>query len=105
MITPEYFNALALGLRQRKLSEDQVTDALRELQSHLQETGRRPEGAFGSPKEYAARFPKGNTVSPGTRVAYLAAFTLGAIIIVEVFTGQVLGMSLGVSGTFMAPCV
>jgi hypothetical protein len=101
MTTLEYFKTLAMGLRQRKLSEDQVADVLRELQSHLQETGQRPEEAFGSPQEYAARFPKGNTVSPGTRVAYLAAFTLMAIITVKVFTGQVLGISLGFPGTFI----
>jgi hypothetical protein len=71
MTTLEYFKTLAMGLRLRKLSEDQVADVLRELQSHLQETGQRPEEAFGSPREYAARFPKGNTVSPGTKVAYL----------------------------------
>jgi hypothetical protein len=70
-------------------------------QSHLQETDQRPEEAFGSPQEYAARFPKGNTVSPGTRVAYLTAFTLMAIIAVKVFTGQLLGISLGFPGTFI----
>ncbi|MDQ0821362.1 hypothetical protein QFZ79_003737 [Arthrobacter sp. V4I6] len=101
MTTSEYFKTLALVLRQRKLSEDQVADVLRELQSHLQETGQRPEGAFGSPKEYAARFPKGNIVSPGTKVAYLAAFALMAIITVKVFTSQVLGISLGFPGTFI----
>jgi hypothetical protein len=90
-----------MGLRQRKLSEDQVADVLRELQSHLQETGQRPEEAFGGPKEYAARFPPGSTVSPGTKVAYLAAFTLMAIITVKVFTGEVLGISLGFPGTFI----
>jgi hypothetical protein len=97
----EYFKTLAMGLRRRKLSEDQVADVLRELQSHLQETGQRPEEAFGSPQEHAARFPKGNAVSLGMRVAYLAAFTLMAIITVKVFTGQVLGISLGFPGTFI----
>jgi hypothetical protein len=101
MTTVEYFKRLALGLRQRKLSEEQVADVLRELQSHLQETGQRPEDAFGSPKEYAARFPHGNTVSRGSKVAYLAAAVLMVIISVKVFTGQVLGMSLGFPGTFI----
>jgi hypothetical protein len=101
MTTLEYFKTLALGLRQRKLSEEQVADVLRGLQSHLQETGQSPEEAFGSPKEYAARFPQGNTVSSGTKVAYLAAFTLMAIITVKIFTGQVLGISLGFPGTFI----
>jgi len=101
MTTLEYFKALAMGLRQRKLSEEQVADVLRELQSHLQETGQRPEETFGSPQEYAARFPKGNAASLGMKVAYLAAFTLMAIITVKVFTGQVLGISLGFPGTFI----
>ncbi len=101
MTTLEYFKALALGLRQRKLGEDQVTDVLRELQSHVQETGQRPEEAFGSPKEYAARFPQGNTVSHGSKVGYLAAAVLMVLIGVKVFTGQVLGISLGFPGTFI----
>jgi hypothetical protein len=101
MTTLEYFRALALGLRQRKLSEDQVADLLRELQSHLQETGARPEEAFGSPKEYAERFPKGSTVSIGSKVGYLAAAVLMVLIGAKVFTGQVLGISLGFPGTLI----
>ena len=76
---------------------------LRELQSHLQETGQRPEDAFGSPQEYAARFPQGNTVSRGSKVAYGAAAVLMVIITVKVFTSQVLGMSLGFPGIFIYP--
>lgn len=101
MTTLEYFKALALGLRQRKLSEDQVADVLRELQSHLQEAGARPEDAFGSPKEYAERLPKGRTVSRGSKVGYLAAAVLMVLIGVKVFTGQVLGISLGFPGTLI----
>lgn len=101
MTTLEYFKALALELRQHKLSEDQVADVLRELQSHLQETGARPEDAFGSPKEYAERFPKGSTASRGSKVGYLAAAVLMVLIGVKVFTGQVLGISLGFPGTLI----
>ncbi|MET1086542.1 MAG: hypothetical protein ABWY04_05395 [Arthrobacter sp.] len=99
MSTLEYFRALALGLRQRKLSEDQVADTLRELQSHLQETGARPQDAFGSPKSYAERFPKRSTVSLGTKVGYLAGAVLMVLIGAKVVTGQVLGISLGFPGT------
>ncbi len=101
MTTLEYFKALALGLRQRKLSEDQVADVLREVQSHLRETGVRPEDAFGSPKEYAGRFPKRSTVSRGSKVGYLAVAVLMVLIGVKVFTGQVLGISLGFPGTLI----
>ncbi|WP_427007549.1 hypothetical protein [Pseudarthrobacter sp. H2] len=101
MTTLEYFKSLALGLRQRKLSENQVADVLRELQSHLQETGARPEDAFGGPKECAERFPKGHTVSRGSKVGYLAAAVLMVLIGVKVFTGQVLGISLGLPGTLI----
>jgi hypothetical protein len=101
MTTLKYFKALALELRQRKLSEDQVADVLRELHGHLQETGDRPENAFGAPKEYAARLPKGSTVSRGSKVAYLAAGVLMVLIGVKVFTGQVLGISLGFPGTLI----
>lgn len=101
MNTLEYYKALALELRQRKLSEHQVANVLRELNSHLQETGARPEDAFGSPEEYAARFPKGKTVSRGSKIAYLAAAVLMVLIGVKVFTGQVLGISLGFPGTLI----
>jgi hypothetical protein len=73
MTTLDYFKTLAMELRKRRLSEDQLADVLRELQSHLQETGEHPEEAFGSPREYAARFPQGTTVSLGSRIGNLAA--------------------------------
>ena len=47
MTTLEYFKSLATQLRQRKLSESQVADVLRELQSHLQDTSSRPADSFG----------------------------------------------------------
>lgn len=97
----EYFRRLALALRQRKLSEDQVAAVLRELQSHLRETDARPEDAFGSPREYALQFPMGSTVSRGSKVGYLAAAVLIVLIGVKVFTGQVLGISLGFPGTLI----
>jgi hypothetical protein len=101
MTAMEYFKALAREMRQRKLSEEQIADVLRELQSHLQETGQGPEEAFGSPKDYAARFPKGKTVSRGSKVGNLAAFVLVVLLGVKIFTGQVLGISLGFPGTFL----
>jgi hypothetical protein len=74
---------------------------LRELQSHLQETGAHAEDAFGSPQGYAERFPKGRTVSRGSKVGYLAAAVLMVLIGAKVFTGQLLGISLGFPGTLI----
>jgi len=101
MTTVEYFKTLATELRRRKLSEDQVADVLRELQSHLQETGGRPEEAFGRPKEYAARFPEGSIVSPGSKIGYLAAAVLIVLLGVQIVFGLVLGVSLGLAGTLI----
>lgn len=81
--------------------EDQIADLLRELQSHLQETGAHAEDAFGSPQGYAERFPKGRTVSRGSKVGYLAAAVLMVLIGAKVFTGQLLGISLGFPGTLI----
>ncbi|MDQ0820755.1 hypothetical protein QFZ79_003128 [Arthrobacter sp. V4I6] len=79
-------------LRKRKLSEDKVADVLRELQSHLQDTGARPEEAFGGPKDYAARFPEGSTVAPGSKLGYLAA---GYMAMTLLLTGVLIGWSNG----------
>jgi hypothetical protein len=65
MTTLQYFKslamamamAMAMALRQRKLSGDKSAEVLRELQSHLQETGQSPEAAFGSPKEVRGQIP------------------------------------------------
>ena len=99
MTTLDYFKTLAMELRRRRLSEDQVADVLRELQSHLLETGERPEEAFGSPGEYAARFPEGTTVSRGSRIGNLAAAVLIVLLGVKVGLGLGLGISFGMATT------
>ncbi len=99
MTTLDYFKSLAMELRKRRLSEDQVADVLRELQSHLLETGGQPEEAFGSSREYAARFPQGTTVHRGSRIGNLAAAVLIVLIGVKVVLGLVLGISFGIAAT------
>jgi hypothetical protein len=101
MTTLEYFKTLAMELRKRKLGEDKVADVLRELQSHLQDTGARPEEAFGGPKDYAARFPEGSTVAPGSKIGYLAAGVLIVLLGLLIVSGLVLGLSLGLGGTLV----
>lgn len=103
MTTVRYFKSLAMALRQRKLSEDKITEVLRELQSHLQETGQGPEEAFGSPKEYAARFPEGDTVAAGTKAGYFSIALIMAAMAVKIFTGQFLGLPLGYPWLFIFP--
>jgi hypothetical protein len=97
MTTLEYFKTLAMELRKRRLSEDQIADVLRELQSHLHERGERPEEAFGSSREYAARFPQGTTVSRGSRIGNLAAAVLTVLLGVKVVLGLILGISFGIA--------
>jgi hypothetical protein len=101
MTTLEYFKALAMELRKRRLSEDQVADVLRELQSHLQETGEHPEEAFGGSREYAARFPQGTTVSRGSRIGNLAAAVLIVLLGVKVVLGLILGIPFGLAETII----
>jgi hypothetical protein len=99
MTTLEYFKTLAMELRYRKLSEDQIAGVLREVQSHLQDTGGHPGEVFGSPKEYAARFPKGTSVSRGSRIGYVAAAVLIILLGAKSFSGLVLDFSLGLPAT------
>ncbi|MEJ1191848.1 HAAS signaling domain-containing protein [Pseudarthrobacter sp. CCNWLW207] len=99
MTTLGYFKSLAMELRKRRLSEDHVADVLRELQSHVLETGEEPAEAFGSAREYAARFPRGTTVSRGSRIGNLAAAVLIVLVGVKVVLGLVLGISFGIAAT------
>ena len=48
MTTLDYFKTLAMELRKRRLSDDQIAGVLWELQSHLQETGAHAEDAFAA---------------------------------------------------------
>lgn len=99
MTTLGYFKTLAMELRKRRLSEDQVADVLRELYGHVLETGECPQEAFGSAREYAARFAHGTTVSQGSRIANLAAAVLIVLVGVKVVLGLVLGVSFGIAAT------
>jgi hypothetical protein len=99
MTTLEYFKTLAMELRKRRLSEERVADVLRELQSHLQDTGVSLEEAFGSPQAYAGRFPQGTTVAPGSKTGYLAAGVLIFLLALQVVFSLVLGLSIELGGT------
>ena len=94
-----YFKTLAMELRKRRLSEDQVADVLRELHGHVLGTGEEPAEAFGSAREYAARFARGTTVSRGSRIGNLAAAVLIVLVAVKVVLGLVLGVSFGIAAT------
>ena len=99
MTTLEYFKSLATQLSQRKLSESQVADVLRELQSHLQDTGSRPADSFGSPKDYAGQFPAGHSISRGSNVGYLAAGVLVILLGGKLVSSLVFGLTVGLPGT------
>ncbi|MEJ1180941.1 MULTISPECIES: hypothetical protein [unclassified Pseudarthrobacter] len=94
-----YFKTLAMELRKRRLSEDQVADVLRELHGHVLGTGEEPAEAFGSAREYAARLTRGTTVSRGSRIGNLAAAVLIVLVAVKVVLGLVLGVSFGIAAT------
>lgn len=51
-----YRAELLLALRLRDVPGPRIAEALAEVESHVAETGERPEDAFGRPQEYADRF-------------------------------------------------
>lgn len=73
MSPEEYLKALAYEMRQRKHSEEMVRNTLQEVSSHFGESGESGEAAFGQPRDYAASFPAGTSVSRGTRMGHVAA--------------------------------
>lgn len=99
MSSQEYLKALAYELRQRKHNEDMISSILQEVSSHLAESGESGETAFGQPREYAASFPAGTSVSKGTRVGHMAAGLVILMLGVYLVLRGVVGVSFGVSGT------
>lgn len=99
MSSQEYLKSLAYELRQRKHNEDTVSNTLQEVRSHLAASGETGEAAFGQPRDYAASFPAGTTVSAGTRVGRAAAGLVILMLGVYLVLRGVVGVSFGVSGT------
>jgi uncharacterized membrane-anchored protein len=99
MSSQEYLKSLAYELRQRKHSEDMVSSTLQEVGSHLAESGESGEAAFGQPREYAASFPAGTSVSKGTRVGHIAAGLVILMLGVYLILRGVVGVSFGMAGT------
>ncbi|MFD5276313.1 hypothetical protein ACFWIX_02000 [Pseudarthrobacter sp. NPDC058362] len=99
MTTQEYLQALAYELRQRKQDEQMVRSTLREVSSHLAESGESGVEAFGQPRDYAASLGAGTTTSRGSRVGTLA----GLVVIVTLAAYLVLrgtfDISFGILGT------
>jgi hypothetical protein len=99
MSSQEYLKSLAYELRQRKHSEDMVSSTLQDVRSHLAASGESAEEAFGQPRDYAASFPAGTSLSPGTRVGRLAAGLVIAMLGLYLVLRGVVGVSFGVPGT------
>lgn len=99
MSSEEYLKALAYELRQRKHDEEMVGSTLQEVRSHLGESGESGEAAFGQPREYAASFPSGSSVSKGTRLGHVAAGLVIVMLGVYLVLRGVVGASFGVAGT------
>jgi hypothetical protein len=82
-----YFRELALALRGRRIGEQEVTDALQEVQGESRAAGRHPEDVFGAAKTYAATFPTGKKRSIGgwliQSVMFLGALALAVSLLVN----------------------
>jgi uncharacterized membrane-anchored protein len=99
MTSEEYLKRLAYELRLRKQSEVMVRNTLLEVSSHIAESGETGEAAFGQPKEYAASFPLGGSVSKGTRVGHVAAGVLILMLGTFLVLRGLAGVSFGMMGT------
>lgn len=99
MSSQEYLKALAYELRQHKHSEEMVRQTLREVSSHLAESGESGEAAFGQPSDYAASFPAGTSVSLGARVGKLAGLVVILTLAAYLVLRGTIGVSFGIAGT------
>jgi hypothetical protein len=99
MTSEEYLKALAYELRLRKQSEVMVRNTLLEVSSHVAESGETGEAAFGQPREYAASFPLGGSVSKGTRAGQAAAGVLILMLATFLVLRGLAGVSFGMTGT------
>lgn len=54
--TETYLQDLRLALELRDAHEDHILDVLRQVRSHLSDSGEDPYDAFGDPREYAKQF-------------------------------------------------
>jgi hypothetical protein len=59
-----YYNELTFQLRLRIIEEDQIVAILKEIEEFSRESSESPEESFGTPEEYAERFP--NQVPAGS---------------------------------------
>lgn len=99
MSPQEYLKSLAYELRQRRHSEEMVTSTLQEVHSHLAVSEESAEIAFGQPRDYAASFPVGTSVSAGTRLGRLAGWLVILMLGLYLVLRGVMGISFGVTGS------
>ncbi|MET1156588.1 hypothetical protein [Arthrobacter sp.] len=99
MSPDEYLNTLAYEMRQRKNSEETVLNTLQEVRTYLGESGESGEAAFGQPRDYAASFPAGKSVSRGTRIGHMAAGLVVLMLGTYLVLRGIVGISFGIPGT------
>jgi hypothetical protein len=77
-----YRSELLLALRLHDVPGARIAEALAEVESHVAETGERPQDAFGPAKEYADRFAAAvGHPGPGGWRGLVAGMTWSALVI------------------------
>lgn len=82
-----YTADLARRLRLRNIPAADIDDAVAVVESHVQDTGERPEVAFGRARDYARTFPRSSTPPSGWRryqIGWLVASLAAALLIYSV---------------------
>lgn len=91
MTHAEYYRELTMLLRGRGLDDSRIAPVLQEIQDLSHESGQTPLEAFGSPREYAKKFPDqlGKTAkitgSAGRRLFMTTLYLLTAINAVNLY--------------------
>lgn len=73
----QYYSQLAMHLRGRRLPEARVASILTEVAEGVRESGNAPQDEFGTPEEYAEKFPKGSTRHLGWWVVRILGLHVG----------------------------
>src|SRR5690625_5978120 len=87
-----YTTQLIRRLRWRHVPRADIDDAVAVVESHVRDTGQRPEQEFGSAREYAQSFPRRDVPEHWPRhIAALVIGTLAGMLLITAISAQTRG--------------
>jgi|SRR5690625_3515448 len=90
-----YTAQLIRRLRWRHVPRADIDDAVAVVESHVRDTGQRPEQEFGSAREYAQSFPRRDVPEHWPRhIAALVIGTLAGMLLITAISAQTRGDEL-----------